>query len=475
VSEQAAPSPAPSDSGGRKKRGRLFKLLGAAGLLILFAGSALLWWNNRLDRRTEQLLKEAQLRTAEVQVPYVDPEDDGSLLYLQAIGAAAMGDANVVSNIDRSLENCELEIGSQEVADFLKANRETVKVLARAGAKPKRVFYVDYSKGLDADLPSFRALRHCMELLALQARREAHDGHGKQAVQRIRETLLLSRAIWRVGFLICCYMGRAGEEIAVSALRDVLGQSGLDAASLEAALAVLREHAERRPNLGETMRVDRDFTLLYCAEVLAGRRSYDHGGPIAGLKFKAQYLTGKLHEDHRALERLWDCAASIPIQAGPESTPAELRLEALEDKLERLSPLYQAAATRLSGVLRGERTSLARLRAARLALGCCLLQKRRGAPPRKLGELTAALPAHFEAVPPDPFSGKPMLYRLTKGGFAVYSVGCYDPGDDGAPNLYDDTDEPDIVFAVDPGAYRDLRQKRIQRRKKRGPRPAGRY
>jgi hypothetical protein len=57
-------------------------------------------------------------------------------------------------------------------------------------------------------------------------------------------------------------------------------------------------------------------------------------------------------------------------------------------------------------------------------------QAKNGKPPGALAEL---VPAWLPAVPLDPFSNRPLVYRVTTNGFLLYSVGPDGKDDQGTP------------------------------------------
>jgi len=74
----------------------------------------------------------------------------------------------------------------------------------------------------------------------------------------------------------------------------------------------------------------------------------------------------------------------------------------------------------LMGVFRGEQEHMARLESARVALAALRFQRKHGRLPETLDAL---VPDFLEAVPPDPFDGKPLRYRTRRDAFVVYAVG----------------------------------------------------
>ena len=70
----------------------------------------------------------------------------------------------------------------------------------------------------------------------------------------------------------------------------------------------------------------------------------------------------------------------------------------------------------------------ARAQVTRLAIACKVFESETGEPPSGLEKL---MPAYFEELPLDPYTGKDFVYRLLpEGGFVIYSVGS-DERDDG--------------------------------------------
>jgi len=78
----------------------------------------------------------------------------------------------------------------------------------------------------------------------------------------------------------------------------------------------------------------------------------------------------------------------------------------------------------------------ARVRLLICELALRMYRVQHGGPPRELADL---VPDFLPAVPEDPFSGKPLIYRPRATGYLLYSVGPNRRDDDGQP-LNDDTD-----------------------------------
>jgi len=68
------------------------------------------------------------------------------------------------------------------------------------------------------------------------------------------------------------------------------------------------------------------------------------------------------------------------------------------------------------------------LPAARAGLGCKIYKNQTGRYP---ANLAALVPGILPEVPVDPFTGKPLIYRLEGAGFIVYSLGSNEKDDGG--------------------------------------------
>jgi hypothetical protein len=73
-------------------------------------------------------------------------------------------------------------------------------------------------------------------------------------------------------------------------------------------------------------------------------------------------------------------------------------------------------------------SALAGIRVARTAIALELHRRETGELP---GRLDALVPTHFQTLPVDPFSGAPLVYRVTDDGFIVYSLGLNQQDDGG--------------------------------------------
>jgi hypothetical protein len=89
--------------------------------------------------------------------------------------------------------------------------------------------------------------------------------------------------------------------------------------------------------------------------------------------------------------------------------------------------------------------SVAALRLVMTELAVRGYEAKNGKPPTALAEL---VPAWLPAVPLDPFSNRPMVYRVTTNSFLLYSVGPDGKDDQGTPGKRGETEKGDLLPAL---------------------------
>ena len=143
-------------------------------------------------------------------------------------------------------------------------------------------------------------------------------------------------------------------------------------------------------------------------------------------------------------------ASQVPIPDGLKS------LEGLDDGLGDMfmdlphKPYYPiiteafAPAPHLALSAHGKQLGL--VRATRSALAVERYRLAKSSLPEVLDEL---VPEYIEAIPEDPFDGKPLRYKKLDKGYVVYSIGP-DGKDDGGAEEQDDEGRPlDVTFTVE--------------------------
>jgi len=457
------PSQVPAEDAPPKKGDRWLKVIyWAVGVLAVLAVLGAFWLRH-IDAEHQKILREARSAVEGLRVPEVPDEDNAARLYGKAYTLFSISPQDISSKYTNRLESFDLEIGSDEIAKLLTDNAAALAALAQAAEEPHCVFVTDYSAGVAVKLPSLLHARAASLLLAVAARRAAHDGKHAEAAERIRQALCLSRGIAQPRTLITHLIGGACEDVTIIALRDTLTQTEPDAKSLHVLLAILAEHVAKRPTLQDALHGERLSRMLSAAEITAN----------PGWRLTPRGFSGLSLRDARTCEKIWDWAERMQDQPAHEAFQEWRRTDHTK-QLEKLGVPYSLIMPAFPAGFRSWMEHTGLLRCARLAVACRLHKLRAGALPADLKELAGFFPKDFAEVSADPFSGRPMLYQRSETGFVVYSVGAWDPRDNGAPDPYVRTNDPDLTFAVDPKLWAEYRAERVQalqKRAKPGPPP----
>jgi hypothetical protein len=296
---------------------------------------------------------------------------------------------------------------------------------------PRGRYPIEYTPNpISTRLDDQQNARAVFALLAYDARRLAQAGDLKGAMTSCRAALNAARSLGDEPMGISQLIRTAGVAVACREVERVLAQ-GAPAEEDLAALQRLLEDEDRFPTLLVTLRGERAIQHELFRRVERGEATLGGGSgpPMPGLTdffgwgersllryeqpFQLSSLTRRveaarlpLHEQSAAIKTLAaEEARSLPRDA----ILTGLMLPAV-DKMCNASWRKHAQIRCLAVLLATER-----------------FRQANGRWPAKLEELT---PRFLEAVPADPYDGKPLRYRKLTDGVVVYSVG-EDRVDDG--------------------------------------------
>lgn len=285
------------------------------------------------------------------------------------------------------------------VQAHLESNRVAFEMLDR-GRQLSACRFIGWN---DAESPPLVPMRVLAELSSLRVGDLAFRGQGRQALDA---WLSLSRFLrifdGRVPMIAFILRG-ALLEILTREVPMLLERGALD----ERDLARLQEAL-----------LDRDRPQAW-SDALLGERAW-------GLErfFESRLRAGRLSLDgpfwkHEAVAYIESMQSLIEVSRQPP--PANL---AAASAFRPRGFTTRTALPSLARAVASDAATLARLRAAQAAAGAARYRLAHGHPPEHLADLTPAL----DTV--DPFTGRPLLYRVQADGFRIYSTG-EDGRDDG--------------------------------------------
>ena len=295
------------------------------------------------------------------------------------------------------------------IAQCLASNQQCLSLLHEAGGIPDCDYDWD-GRMYTAGMSQWGDLKHCAQLLVLEALYSAHAGDPNAAVQCIEDGLRLANSLSRESVLIGYLVRVACISVALGGLERSLSLTIFT----DAQLAELSEAVTATAgsiDLTQAMIGERCLMIEMCRNpaLMTGGASAT-GTPLRVL--------GRWGLDD-VLDYMGKCVDASRLPADQRVA----RFAAIEKEVKDLSFLHvmvKIAAPALSRVAALDLRMRAHLDLARTALA---LERYRLATGKLPEDLNALVPQYLAQVPIDPFDGRPLRYRRTDPGYLLYNVG----------------------------------------------------
>ncbi len=408
------------------------------GLLILFAVVLTIWlvagitMQHALNVKLEELRKAGEpLTLAEMAPPEVPAERNAAVPYQQAFALMKSMSEKEDDSLQRLADKKDLLSPAEveEARALLASGAATLPLLRQGAALAECRFPLEYNiPARDIHLPHISNLRKASRLLLLSSRVNLADRKGKEAAQDALDALKLSEALRAEPFLISALVDNANREEALRHLEAVLdAPEEVPPDLLKEVMAALGDTGDRSRAVW-IMKGERCFGLSTVNLLIddgVGKQSdsgflYELNAFLLRPVFipsMAKYL--------EIMERHIRLAGRLPFEMREERRVLNDDIEPLVKSLRY--PLLALLLPHLGKVTERMDCIAAQSGCAKLAAALRLHRLKNGSYP---AALDAIVPEFLPALPIDPFSGKPFLYRAEGGGFIVYSVGP-DGKDDG--------------------------------------------
>ena len=288
-------------------------------------------------------------------------------------------------------------------------------------------------------LPNIQNLRNGATLLALDAAVLAHTGDAAGALDDCRAILNVAGGVGDEPTLISQLVRMAVAGIAVRETERALAWTAAPPADKLAELQARLLEERDVPRLVYGLRGERASLFQICESVGDGSLTLGAlgAGPAAGSTadlIATRFVRGSFRRAQvQVLTRFEELmeAAKLP---DPERDPAMAAVMASIPRAgtvptaETLVGMVMPAAEKCGEAETRHRAKLGSMAAA---LACERFRLANGRFPAALAEIP---PGMLKVIPADPYTGKPLLYRVLPDGIAVYSVGL-DLADDGGTDL----------------------------------------
>jgi ABC-type transport system involved in multi-copper enzyme maturation permease subunit len=319
---------------------------------------------------------------------------------------------------------------AENISRALHSTQEALATARTLAGMPKGRFSVNWGKlGFDTTLPHITPMRRVRTLLELDAFDRAQKNDGDGALETCRALLNLGRAIGDEPLMISQVFRASIRMDAVHGIERTLAQ-GQPSPKVMESLQRLLEEDEREPLMyyafrGERAAVDRLLealrlgnTNLPSGYLYPTRQGYGQWSEAAFVTA----IPGSIKLQRAAMLDVYTEAVEI-ARLPPEKWKAKLA----NLRPPRYYPLLWYVFAALQHHADSHQLRMAEERSAIAALAAERYRRDRGRWPEKLATL---VPAYLTKVPTDPFTGKPLLYRILPDGAVIYSVGR-DLADDG--------------------------------------------
>jgi len=320
-----------------------------------------------------------------------------------------------------------------KIDKLLVDNAEPLDLLHQAASIARSRYPVDLSRGQSTLLPHVSEMSKAARLLALEAAVHADRSEAEASVESLVAACGLGRSLLCEPIPISQTVRYTCDSIATKALEHALNRLSLTEnllAELDRAVQTARDpNALSRSLVGQRCF---DQELFRNPRSMGLRTTSGSSGEPSLLSIEVRRGIGLLDQEWSVfLDLMRDLieAARLPVH---ERLAASHEVQARLAALSRFHAITRFLMPPAFGLFAADLTDQARLEIARTALAVERYRLATGRFPAGLADL---VPTYFDAVPEDPFDGRPLHYRTSQAGYTLYSIGTDETDDGGKERL----------------------------------------
>jgi len=326
---------------------------------------------------------------------------------------------------------------------------EVIALVEKGAAKPQCRYTSDWENGADARFRLFATLRSLVRLLNADAIVKAHYGDMQGAVHSIELAIATSESLKGDPLLINMLVRVSSLAITTKNVERIFGSTSVDYALCERLCKAL-SRVNFRGEYARTLKGERVYTISTFQKVRQGgfRGVFEVGQCSPLLRLRGYWLGRPwLYADQLECLRRFDArirTGDRPYRLSPEALSHETpNFQEITSLADLLTPVYHRDRAAIDQADTG-------IRGTQLLLALLAYKSKFGVYPATLPQLVAKL--NWGLNTEDLFSGKQMIYRTTRSGFMLYSVGMNlkdDGGIDWRSSGRRDREHGDIVWQMD--------------------------
>jgi hypothetical protein len=326
----------------------------------------------------------------------------------------------------------------EAVSLLIEKNRAAIQLVSEAAAKSCFQYGDPKANAVLREMPKAVEMLRVSRLLVFAAVFAAERGDMRGALERLRTSFRFAAKVADEGPLIMGLVAIAEQKLFLYGLGRVAQGRAMDSELLGPLIQEL-EPGPWSQLLGKSLRGERIFFLDAGRLLIRGGPGGDQQAVVGktGIAEKLLLWLGRpviKHDLIRGLLKYDEVEAQARL---PFYETKEFR-EKHEQEINALpwyAILSRLALPNLGAAFLKQATIEALILTARAGLACKIYRNQTGRYPENLAAL---VPGILPEVPVDPFTGKPLIYRLEGGGFVVYSLGS-NGKDDGGRMTYEVT------------------------------------
>ena len=294
-----------------------------------------------------------------------------------------------------------------EAAKFLAANQELIEEIRQMANRGGSVHPLDFSKGLEMELPHLAQMRSCARLLRADAAVNGAKGDYAAAVDDVIAGMKIGDALVREPVLISQLVRIAIYLVANSAIQNSFSGTDLSPDLTERLMTHLAQ-ADHRGEFSESLAGELYMGRMMFVALRSGDRNRIPEGMVLGPVDDADERT------YIEMMTRLIAAARLPYyKALPE-------LKRMEDQLAELGPYSAQFVPALARSCQAQARHEAVLEVAQLGIMLEQYKGREGSYPLTLDPIAGQFGG---TLPVDPFTGRAYIYRPSFDSFLLYSMG----------------------------------------------------